>query len=355
MNNSPEKSKGLTTREAIFIVVGFVLGSAGAATYFLEKGDADSAKKPEVSKLSDGESDDVGEDQICIKRNKSSKWAPPCGWMATDEFDERSEEAVALCECRALFREKVLVDENGIELPNCNPMSEDEILQEAHGIETERRAIKAEAIIDRYCISDPEDQEELRDEVMRGFSRNAEVYQFKDGTWQMGLDSSEDESFSTGFELMEKPMCGMEEEKRHEYTEGERKMLKMIKENRFAELWGEKVDVEWRRDQVNDVGAEGELGEFLDFLDTVPSRMDEKDPALRKLAACQLMYDFLMIAEKLEQMPPEVESKIDGIQGLGDSFRGVEMILEAFTQSQGVDDFENCAMIVMEHNRGMIK
>ncbi|MCK5612787.1 hypothetical protein KAR91_63530, partial [Candidatus Pacearchaeota archaeon] len=248
MKRSPEKSKCLTTREAVFMVVGFLFGGFATVAYLSEKEDSESTKRSEVSKVINIQVCEVGE-------------------LDDEEKKKEPNEVLSTGQECGLSSEQI---------------SDSEILSRAHGIETKRLIEKMEDIFDEYCITNEEDRAAIENMVMEGYSEVfsvGELIHEKGQVWEMELENPtlpkvDDSLFSETVVLTEMP-CKVDSPEEIEVSPGQEEIIRMLKEGKFLELWESRVDVDWMRKIANDVDLGSELSDFFDLLDSIQGKLKE--------------------------------------------------------------------------------
>ncbi|MBU1017500.1 hypothetical protein KKA33_00545 [Patescibacteria group bacterium] len=264
-------------------------------------------------------------------------WHP--NLVPSDDFDKAPEEYVDIAKCRELLF-RMTGD------PNCkSALTDEEVLEKAHQIETERRIAKAEEIIDSFCISNLQDQDAIRNIVLKGYLEVKEV----EG-WAMWLNDPKNDA-SISINLIEKPPCVEFPEK----TPTEKEIERMTKENNFSDIL--KIHINQMREEVRAAGIVDEFDELFELTERMPEQIKNiENPIERKLMACRMMYKFTMITRSLQNLtfPSHIEESLNATGILGRKLEQLEYILVDFARTQGVLNLNetDCAFLIMERDKG---
>ena len=334
-NNEMSKF-GLKFRLAVTFILGMVVG--GIAVDRCSGDDADQPKKPGIADTGGARGGDGGPDD-------DDEPLPP-NLVPSDEFDKDPLEYVDIEKCRALlFRWTGEI------------ITDDEILERAHQIETERRIFIAENIINRFCISNPQDQDAIRNAVLKGCTKFESLKQWRGGDWGMTLESPTGDWCDT-IDLKEEPVCkprlSKEEEedrkKRKEERERVKAMAELIKNNQFNDVLGD-IDISLVEDEIKREGLEeGIGGEFVDMLKRVKRQIeDEMDSTQRIILGCELISFLVALDGPLneEGIDPTIEEAMqtmDNNQVINNAAETFFAFAEALLEASGLDDAEECLL-----------
>lgn len=332
-------------RTAIFLVLAGIAAGVSLDRYFTDKEGGCSAKAPEISNTTQSQADQLKE--------KDGSW--PSNLVSEICFDKNPLSYVDVDQCREL-----LFQMTGD--PNCKQLTVDEMRQEIHKAETEERMFKAEALIDKYCISNPVDQDMIRDAALQGCVGVDEdtIYQSQDGQWYINLTDEFGEYCEAGnTELSEEPPCRepLTDEKKAEKEELKAqhdRMKSMVEALKNNEKVNALDDVDIKRLE-EDILSEGlEEHDLVDLLKEAKRKMaGDMDSMERKKLGCKLM-SLAMNKEVSELKEEEPESIAESGSGpeenavVSEAYEAMEELAIAILKAENVDDAEECFLYLYD-------
>jgi len=255
---------------------------------------------------------------------------------------------------------------NGHELM-CQPVSDEEIENRAHQLETEKRQKIAEEIIKRFCISDERDKDKITNAVLKGFIElhDKGLYQSsKSGKWRIELKT---EKLDRNSDLIDmflniqditlekeppdecKPALSKEE---IEQKQKEKKMIKDLKDGKTAQYLNQ-FDSEKILNEARSLGIENEdiIKEFLKAIEKAKETMrSDLDGNARKKLACELQLSMMRMEYFDEGINPEVDKKLKTNTNL--PFDEFVNFVEAYSKAQGInDDSDECVLFLEISNK----
>lgn len=310
-----EKPKRLTVRDAVFFVLGGLAVAGGAYALFSEP---EPVPKPAATSSTpvtgEGEPDrDIPPYQVAIKAKEKIKMAQSA---------------------------------------ECKPLSLDEMRKRVHEAETQERLELGQAVINRFCIANPEIQEEIIDSMMEGQTNVDEIYKDNDDSWILKLSDSAGRSADHIY--LEGPLCNLPEPEEPEKSE-EDKILELIKENKFLEAL-EEIDIDRIKKETSSQGVDQRMVNlFIELIEeTKQALRKDISPDEKKMLACSMNVRTIRAAKRIKNREEIDMYKFNQWLMASDSYSSKvfnqfdDAFDPAFKQSTGIKGRSGCERFLYE-------